>query len=356
MPKYINFKLVPAIVLFVIFAVVGCKKMARVNPKVNIPDTDIYAAGYIVKNGIYHGIYWKNGTAVTLTTVPSNAYSVAVSGNDVFIAGAIQCANNQWVAAYWKNDVVYKLMDSLYSSAATSIAVDKNNVYIAGYKSDSIRNPHAIYWKNGVMTMLSPDSFYSNASAIAINGSDVYIGGDDGTPGIKAVYWKNGMETTLPGDFSYGYGIALSANSVVTCGSTSDYNFALAVAYWSGTTVNTNLYAGSGGSNGYAVALKGNDVYVAGDTSTNYNGKGTACCWKNGQTTNLAIGGVGSRADAIKLSSWGTIFASAALLREAPFITGQPLLGKAVYWKNGVTVQLSGDTSNVSGLAVALHQ
>ena len=57
------------------------------------------------------------------------------------------------------------------------------------------------------------------------------------------------MGTALPGDFSYGYGIALSANSVVTCGSTSDYNFALAVAYWSGTTVNTNLYAGSGGSN-----------------------------------------------------------------------------------------------------------
>ena len=50
MPKYMNFKLVPAIVLFVIFAVVGCKKMARVNPKVNIPDTDIYATGYIVKN------------------------------------------------------------------------------------------------------------------------------------------------------------------------------------------------------------------------------------------------------------------------------------------------------------------
>ena len=94
-------------------------------------------------------------------------------------------------------------------------------------------------------------------------------------------------------------------------------------------------------------------ICVAGDTSTNYNGKGTACCWKNGQTTNLVIGGVGSRADAIAILGENICIGG---FYEAPFITGQPLLGKAVYWKNGVTVQLSGDTSNVSGLAVALHQ
>jgi len=93
-------------------------------------------------------------------------------------------------------------------------------------------------------------------------------------------------------------------------------------------------------------------VYVAGDTSFNENGKRTACCWKNGQPTNLANGGLGSGADAIAILGNNICVGG---FYGAQYTSGQPLLGKAVYWKNGVTVQLSSDTSNVSGLATGLH-
>jgi len=343
--------------LIALFALAGCKKSGN-NPKI-VHGTDVYAVGYIVKNNIYYATCWKNGMATTLAKVYSEANSVAVSGNDVYVAGAIHAANNVWVAAYWKNGVVHKLADSLFASQAKSIAVDGNDVHIAGYEyyGTGYFQENAVYWKNGVATVLPNSANGAGATAIALNGNDVYVAGyvfvNNGAMGV---YWKNGALTTLDaGTYSftesYPTGIAVNTNNVFTAGYVFNGYGTAKVAYWTDRGLTTD-YNHNVSSVGNAMALRGNDIYIAGDTLSSVGGISTANCWKNGVTVNLANGNVGSDAYAIAVSGNDVYIGG---FYAAHKIANAPFLGKAVYWKNGETVQLSSDTSNVYGLAIAVH-
>ena len=77
--------------------------------------------------------YWKNGIAVPLDEAiqkPSAARGIFVVGNDVYVAGSLTRENN--VAVYWKNGAVVNLGDPVRTSHAFSIAVSGKDVYVAG--------------------------------------------------------------------------------------------------------------------------------------------------------------------------------------------------------------------------------
>lgn len=161
--------------------------------------------------------YWKNGVAVSLPDAGtgSAAGSISVSGGDIYVAGTsyetIQLAANSYLlyptAVYWKNGVLVALTDGTHDSQANSIFVSKDDVYIAGAVSDkpvpadaSIPNigpNHATYWKNGNAIELASDGS-SSATSIYVSGGDVYVAGRDlSAAGALAVYWKNGVESRL---------------------------------------------------------------------------------------------------------------------------------------------------------------
>ena len=106
--------------------------------------------------------YWKNSQAINLTdgSNSANAISIAVSGTDVYVAGiewdgqSYQDANGyslrKSVAKYWKNGKVVNLTDGTEDAEAKSIAVSGNDVYVAGTVAG-----HATYWKNGSAVTLS---------------------------------------------------------------------------------------------------------------------------------------------------------------------------------------------------------
>jgi len=134
------------------------------------------------------------------------AYGITTSGTNVYAVGEINGSNDPNGASVssapvlWKNNVATILSETApgiwTGGAATGVAVSNNDVYIAGYLSQ-INGEEPVLWKNGVMTQLPQHTGDALPSGIAVNGSDVYICGIDGVSTNSACYWKNGTETLL---------------------------------------------------------------------------------------------------------------------------------------------------------------
>ena len=129
---------------------------------------DVYACGALEAR------YWKNGNAVSLDGV---AKSIFVSDGDVYVAGSqtdgepFQTYNGhsyRRVAKYWKNGTAVNLSDGTKDAYATSIAVSGNDVYVAGYEENDAgtQNWVAKYWKNGNAVILGDASKESGANCI----------------------------------------------------------------------------------------------------------------------------------------------------------------------------------------------
>jgi hypothetical protein len=177
-----------------------------------VSGNDVYAAGWqgkITQLDPTHTLhtqvatYWKNGLPTELTDgmALSIAYSIFVSGEDVYVAGfACQdLAPNCAIATYWKNGVPVQLT-GLTGSTVSSIFVSGTNVYASGNQDNDL----AQLWKNEAPLQLTGASPTSAANQVFLSGSDVFVGGaslsNSGVP--TATYWKNGIPTQV-GDLTH---------------------------------------------------------------------------------------------------------------------------------------------------------
>ncbi len=113
--------------------------------------------------------YWKNDSLQVLdipggTGSAGMAYSIFLSGSDVYIAGYLGTSESSATAGYWKNEQFITL--SNVSAFANSISVAPNgDVYVAGQTGD-FNNGSAVYWKNGTMTVLAPGGGFTSANSV----------------------------------------------------------------------------------------------------------------------------------------------------------------------------------------------
>jgi len=151
--------------------------------------------------------YWKNGVAVPLTgPTYGEARSLAVSGNDVYVAGwtedTIEYAPNSFltapVAKLWKNGVLTALNDLTVSNAvAESVVVSGSDVYVAGYAAPTLYSAGsepwtAQYWKNGKAIPLSDGIHGAKAFAITVVGDSIFTAGfTSAGAGVMATLWTN---------------------------------------------------------------------------------------------------------------------------------------------------------------------
>lgn len=252
-----------------------------------VSGNDVYVAGKAwADNPAYIGegtaIYWKNGVAVNLSD-GTEANSIIVSGNDVYVAGygvfvsqsCGRCTPHYIaVAKYWKNGIPVILSDSLIPNAAYSIAVSGSDVYVAGFESVWARNT-AKYWKNGQAVNLSSSFLGSEAFSIAVSGNDVYVAGDED---YKPTYWKNGVPVKLSDVTGEATSIAVSGSGDVYVAGVETTSTGFDVKYWKNgnpviLALNTTYNADA-----YSIAVSGNDIYVAGPGGY----------WKNGIWTTLS--------------------------------------------------------------------
>jgi hypothetical protein len=290
-----------------------------VNPAIG-PNTTIYIAGYAnpaanPPTGVNVAEIWKlasGSPTATVTALPTpsgmtsaQANSIAVSGNDVYVAGYAGNSAGD-VAVLWVNGAATILPSGMTISEAGPIAVSGGNVYVTGFEENTAGETTAVLWVNGVATTLAPPNgmAYAGAFDIAVSSGDVYVTGiayntDDGEDTDEvAVLWVNGAVTLLPapsgltGDYWAG-GIAVSGGNVYMSGTTSpDVGNDTAITWANGGTATTlpippNDTAGNYAAGG--IAVSGNDVYVTGSGVSAATGNTTAAYWLNGTATSLPL-------------------------------------------------------------------
>jgi hypothetical protein len=129
---------------------------------VYISGTDVYVAGQTYMNGVSssYPTYWKNNQRTFLSTtypIGSSPYAdcIFVSGTDVYITGYQGTMNGP--AFYWKNGTAINLSTGGMNDETNSVYVKGNDVYVLGYTT----NNGARVWKNNL-----PTNFFSNSSNI----------------------------------------------------------------------------------------------------------------------------------------------------------------------------------------------
>jgi hypothetical protein len=320
------------------------------------PSIDVYAAGIEDSSGIYNLKYWKNGVGIPL---PNHAGAgnyniipvlittgIMVYRNDVFVCGNdYYPSTNKYVATYWKNGIPIALGDGSADTWASAIAVSGNDVYVAGY-STANNKTFAIWWKNGIRMVLGDSTFSGTTTSILVSGDDIYITGAQsrindttasfgGDPHNIAVYWKNSTRVFL-GDSSVegiASSISISGNDVYVAGY-NDYGYSgsdsINAKYWkNGSEI--KLQSATLFATASAIAVSGNDVYVAGNSYTPIGVRefaDNAQYWNNGNLVSLTMGSYISITSAIAVS--GTDVYVAGANNDEPAI-----------WKNGVSTSYS---------------
>lgn len=250
-----------------------------------VSGNDEYVAGYQDNDaGEPVATYWKNKKAITLSDgkTYAKATGISVSGSDVHVIG-----NDGKRAMYWKNGTGTSLGEDTKLNA---IAVSGENVYIAGYQVSDQGEYVATCWKNGKATALTDGRKSAEAHAIAISGNDVYVAGFEiNAAGEEvAAYWKNGEHVTLPNGCRAS-AIAASGNDVYVAGIDRTQAGANVVVSWkNGTAVRLTNGNEASGAGVKAITVVGNDVYVGGYLD------GIATYWKNEKPVSLndIIGGI----------------------------------------------------------------
>ena len=100
-------------IYFLIMLLLGlysCQKEVSYTLNTNVnPQVDVYVAGFVFDNNGTIPAYWKNGRLVLIDSsdyLPTVANSIAVSGNDVYVAGYFDgLQSGQHIGKYWKNGV-----------------------------------------------------------------------------------------------------------------------------------------------------------------------------------------------------------------------------------------------------------
>ncbi len=294
---------------------------------------------------------WKNGVPTTLANplADNSSFSkpipnaIAVHNGDVYVTGSAGIGT-EVVAVYWKNGVEQKLANNDVYSTADAIAISGDDVYIAG-----IVGGKPTLWKNGVATTISTSS--GEIFSIYIDGNDVYLAGtsyeQSNISARTAVLWKNGqpvkLDLSAAGLGSEARKVYVKGNDVYVAGIVRNTTTYLAAAVWK-NGVPTILFEGGSttGCDATDVAVNGNDIYVAG-----YVGN-KVTLWKNGVAETMPYQTTTSVQRNILLGFNGSdIYLTAGYDNANPF--------NQIFWQNGTAYQLSKNLSLINGLAIVPH-
>lgn len=189
-------------------------------PSIAVSGGDVYAAGYCHSEDqtLDWPKLWKNGEEQDVEAMTrGRAYSLAPSNDGVYMTGSTYVPNAPGPgqdAIVWKNGQIDKVLKRLgvYANAGRAIAVSGNDVYVAGTSYDyDFANGRASHycalWKNDEAPRSLPvwnpvpGWMYSEIrpNCIFVDGADVYVGGalmlqpdpPVGFAWLFPVIWKN---------------------------------------------------------------------------------------------------------------------------------------------------------------------
>lgn len=174
---------------------------------------DVYVCGQEVNgNNIYVAKYWKNGVPVSLSngTAATYAQDIIVKGRTVYVTGTQFNGAGNTAAKYWENGTEVSVVTG--NSSFAGLALKGNAVYLAGaIQPNGINYRTATYWQNGVMQILPMGPVYSLATDITVHGNTIYTCGfeEHGFDKKISKYWRNGTEFTLTDSDSYSEALSI---------------------------------------------------------------------------------------------------------------------------------------------------
>jgi hypothetical protein len=183
------------------------------------------------------------------------------------VAGSI---NSFGAAVLWKNGTMQKLSEGNRRGMAFSVFVSGDDVYVAGTEfQPQGRKRAAVLWKNGMAQRLSkPSASFGTANSVYVADGDVYVVGFESRSGGSSpfsVLWKNGEAQYISN------GVSDVARSVID-------DTTSAHLWRNGRRIRIN--AGLTNAGAYSVFVVDGDNYVAG--SSIKNGRTVATISKNG--------------------------------------------------------------------------
>lgn len=342
--------------------------------------TGVYIAGYTEDaNGSRVPCYWKNGARVDLSahdltwpTVGTNggtALSVAVSDDDVIIAGSFFDTLGVEKPCLWRNKVASHLpmIDPAKNGDANGVFIVGGEVYVSGQLYNAFCAYEKVSWHNEVLQKykLPMEESGSGASAVYAEGKDVYLAGYYFPPVMYATtatyfpcYWKNGIKSVLPKEDpesqnGFATGVWKKGSDIYICGHLNEKTELQSSypCYWKNNLLQ-RLPVISQGEPGWAwgICATDGDVYVAGHCRSERNAM-TPCYWRNGERIDLKVSnGAHGWARAVAVS--GTDL----------YVTGYYQKTSGViapcYWKNGVLVDLpvTDPYENGKAFGIFIHQ
>lgn len=307
----------------------ACKKKDKTPPPIK---TEYLSGQMMHDSGKLSASFWINGTQQYLTngTYESSANNVFKHNSDIYLAGFERNTVSpsdptelNKMAVYWKNGAMTQLTSGNTNAEANSIAVSGNDVYVAGieYNSTTLRQ-NARLWKNGAVVGLTDGANWSFANDVAIGGNNVYVVGQETIGGVPTpLLWSNGVRATLPftGTSGNPHRIVLDGNDVYIIGAHTEGGITKA-CYWKNNVFHAVNFI-AGGSSYYAVdgIVKNGVLHLVG-----FGFEGTITkpiYWQNGTPQ--------------KLSETSGVAYSIADLKNALTIAGR--LGEyPAKWENGL--------------------
>jgi hypothetical protein len=237
------------------------------------------------------------------------------------------------VAAVWKNGaLLHRLGDGVHWSGAWSVFVSGGDVYVAGTVSDGWLDPTVpTVWKNGgaLPHRLGDGKSGSNAKSIHVSGKDVYVEGSDSE---SRKVWKNAVEHSRGVLAFHASGrdvyAAIDENAEKREKARKAGNWGeipnIVVVQKNGITLHR-----LGDVEVASIWASGEDVYAAGAEKTGQRrGLMAATVWKNGAALRLGDGKSDSGAH--------SVYASGKDVYVVGYERG------VVAWKNGVAIQRVG--------------
>ena len=283
-----------------------------------VSGNDVYVAGYeeMLEDGkqMIHARLWKNGEIQPLTSgnYADEAFSVFVSGEDVYVLGREWLApiGSLWAFKYWKNGEAVFFAQGGSNLSCNSIFVSDGDVYITGNRSNSSGTVYqAILWKNGVEENLIGKTTDTRAYSVFVSGNDVYVAGcvkNDKQRTVASV-WKNGKVEELSNgnnyDNAYARSVFVSGKDVYVAGDDGGY-----AKLWKNGIVQ-DIVIDEKESMFHSVFICNNDVYTAGHVSVCEPVSGTelmlchfqATLWRNGKKLNLSTAGKNNNSKAFSV-------------------------------------------------------
>lgn len=175
-----------------------------------VSGSDVYVVGYelVFAYGKYVATLWKNSEAPKrLGNLSSGAYghsqanSVFVSGGDVYVAGTEYIYSPAKTAAMlWKNSDAARTLSAPNNGAnghaeAYSVCVSGSDVYVAGYETLNMKETATLWRLNGEARRLS--NAPSMAYTVKAVGNDVFVLGLE--EGVSRVWKNDGAYSSLQG-------------------------------------------------------------------------------------------------------------------------------------------------------------